>query len=265
MIAAARKRRFGPRGRGWSARTGAGPAFRMERQRDLHGNGLAPGRSTRPSRLGGRAGFAGVGDDPGGESQPARLAGVPGEAELCEPGRGLRRGSAGGPWPRQEVRKRVQIVADADAALRAGLEGGGAAPRERIEHDVAGPRIPRDERVGQGGGKLARYEHIGWNGWPHSRCWSFHSGASAIGGSSSGSSSASCSAAVAPAHDVPTWAVTSSLATPRIPAGAVGRGVIARPNRRPRLSPARPWRRRRGDPGRGRAEPGRIRAFRGGD
>ena len=31
-------------------------------------------------------------------------------------------------------------------------------------------------------GKLARYEHIGWKVWPHSRCWSFHSGASAIGG-----------------------------------------------------------------------------------
>ena len=27
-------------------------------------------------------------------------------------------------------------------------------------------------------GKLARYEHIGWKVWPHSRCWSFHSGAS---------------------------------------------------------------------------------------
>ena len=40
-------------------------------------------------------------------------------------------------------------------------------------------------------GKLARYEHIGWNAWPHSRCWSFHSGASAIAGSSRGCSSGS--------------------------------------------------------------------------
>ena len=40
-------------------------------------------------------------------------------------------------------------------------------------------------------GKLARYEHIGWKAWPHSRCWSFHSGARSMGGSSSGSSSAS--------------------------------------------------------------------------
>ena len=35
-------------------------------------------------------------------------------------------------------------------------------------------------------GKLARYEHIGWNEWPHSRCWSFHSGAMPIAGSSAG-------------------------------------------------------------------------------
>ena len=31
-------------------------------------------------------------------------------------------------------------------------------------------------------GKLARYEHIGWRAWPHSRCWSFHSGAMSIAG-----------------------------------------------------------------------------------
>ena len=46
-------------------------------------------------------------------------------------------------------------------------------------------------------GKLARYEHIGWNAWPHRRCWSFHSGARAIAGSSSGSSRASWPADVA--------------------------------------------------------------------
>ena len=46
-------------------------------------------------------------------------------------------------------------------------------------------------------GKLARYEHIGWNEWPHRRCWAFHSGASEMAGSSSGSSRASWPAAVA--------------------------------------------------------------------
>src|SRR4029079_14434591 len=50
-------------------------------------------------------------------------------------------------------------------------------------------------------GKLARYEHIGWNAWPHSRCWSFHSGAMARIGSSGDDagtrSSASWAAAVA--------------------------------------------------------------------
>ena len=35
-------------------------------------------------------------------------------------------------------------------------------------------------------GKLARYEHIGWNEWPQRRCWSFHSGAIPIAGSSAG-------------------------------------------------------------------------------
>jgi hypothetical protein len=40
-------------------------------------------------------------------------------------------------------------------------------------------------------GKLARYEHIGWNEWPQSRCWTFHSGGIAIAGSSAGSSRAS--------------------------------------------------------------------------
>ena len=44
-------------------------------------------------------------------------------------------------------------------------------------------------------GKLARYEHIGWNEWPHRRCCVFHSGSSAIAGSSSGSSRASWPAA----------------------------------------------------------------------
>ena len=39
-------------------------------------------------------------------------------------------------------------------------------------------------------GKLARYEHIGWNEWPHSRCWSFHSGAIPIDGSVAGCSTA---------------------------------------------------------------------------
>src|SRR3990172_3717997 len=40
-------------------------------------------------------------------------------------------------------------------------------------------------------GKLARYEHIGWNGWPHSRCCAFHSGSSPRRGNSVASSSAS--------------------------------------------------------------------------
>ena len=52
-------------------------------------------------------------------------------------------------------------------------------------------------------GKLARYEHIGWNEWPHRRCWAFHSGWMAIAGSSSGSSRAS-------------WAAAAALGRPRL-------------------------------------------------
>ena len=40
-------------------------------------------------------------------------------------------------------------------------------------------------------GKLARYEHIGWRVWPHSRCCAFHSGSRARLGSALGSSRAS--------------------------------------------------------------------------
>ena len=63
----------------------------------------------------------------------------------------------------------------------------------------------RDQRAmnawARAAGKLARYEHIGWRVGPHSRCWSFHSGASASSGSPSGSSRASWPAGVAADRD----------------------------------------------------------------
>ena len=42
-------------------------------------------------------------------------------------------------------------------------------------------------------GKLARYEHIGWSDGPHSRAWSFHSGAIGSTGSAAGTSRSSAS------------------------------------------------------------------------
>ena len=49
--------------------------------------------------------------------------------------------------------ERVEVVADADAAFCAGLEGHGPAAGERIEDDVAGPAVASDEGVGEGGRK----------------------------------------------------------------------------------------------------------------
>ena len=51
----------------------------------------------------------------------------------------------------QEVGEGVEVVADADPTLRARLERRRAAAGERIEDDVTGSRVARDERVGQGG------------------------------------------------------------------------------------------------------------------
>ena len=50
----------------------------------------------------------------------------------------------------QQVGERVEVVADADPALGARLERRGAAAGERVEDDVAGPRVAGDERVGRG-------------------------------------------------------------------------------------------------------------------
>src|SRR4051794_9461823 len=46
-------------------------------------------------------------------------------------------------------------------------------------------------------GKLARYEHIGWNEWPQSRCCAFHSGAMGNRGMSAGMPRSSCSTGAA--------------------------------------------------------------------
>src|SRR5262245_34998196 len=61
-------------------------------------------------------------------------------------------------------------------------------------------------------GKLARYEHIGWNEWPHRRGWAFQSGSIAIDGSSAGRPSDSCPSG---SRDVPGDAWLSGAADPR--------------------------------------------------
>ena len=52
---------------------------------------------------------------------------------------------------RQQVGERVEVVADPDPALGAGLERRRAAAAERVEDDVAGSRVAGDERMGEGG------------------------------------------------------------------------------------------------------------------
>ena len=84
-------------------------------------------------------------------ARPGRRVGRPGETERRDPrprlGRrrrlDLRRG--------QQVGERVEVVADADPALGRRLERRRAAARERVEDDVAAPRVAGDERVGEGG------------------------------------------------------------------------------------------------------------------
>ena len=125
----------------------------MERERDLGRDGLDAGvRAASASRRPGRARSRSTGsaDDPRRERPASRgdAASRP-AAELASRvvasarvGRlDLRRG--------QQVGERVEVVADADPALGAGLERRRAATGERIEDDVARPRVAGDEGVGE--------------------------------------------------------------------------------------------------------------------
>ena len=46
--------------------------------------------------------------------------------------------------------ERVEVVADSDPALGTGLQRARPATAERVEDDVAGPRVAGDEGVGEG-------------------------------------------------------------------------------------------------------------------
>ena len=82
--------------------------------------------------------------------EPAGGVAVPGESQRREPGPGLggrRRLELG---CRQNLRERVEVVADPDPALGDRLEGRRAAAAERVEHHVAGAGVAGDERVREG-------------------------------------------------------------------------------------------------------------------
>ena len=103
------------------------------------------------SRSGNEACRAGrIVDHPPGEGQPRFGVGRPREAQGRESRPGLGRRSRIDLGRRQQVGERVQVVADADPPLGACLEGGRPASGERIEDDVASPRVAGDEGVGEG-------------------------------------------------------------------------------------------------------------------
>ncbi len=126
---------------------------RVEREGDLRGDGLAAltgavGRTcgrNEPRQRRGRPS-----DHAGRQVQPAGRLERPVDPKARQPCLQL----ADRRWPdlgsRQDVGQRVEVVAHADASLRARLEGRRAAPAERVQDDVARPRVARDERVGEG-------------------------------------------------------------------------------------------------------------------
>ena len=125
---------------------------RVERQGDLDRD-VFDAIGVRVARPGARdQGCRGVGrrPDPFGEGQPAGGGRVPGQPELGQSRRRLRARRRLDLGRGQQVGERVEVVADADPALRAGLERGRAAPGERVEDDVTRPRIAGDERMGEG-------------------------------------------------------------------------------------------------------------------
>ncbi len=167
--------------------------------------------------------------DPLGDREPIGRLGIPGESELGQAGRGraarrrleLGRG--------QQVGERVQVIADADASLRAGLERGSAAAGERVENDIAGSRIARDEGMREGGRKARqvrahRVERVapqallrlpfGLDG--HRR---------QIERQLKGELGGGCSARATPSRSDRHGLVVTSMARRRSPIGAMGRGV----------------------------------------
>ena len=122
--------------RGWKARATSG------------GSGAGIGAAARRGdrRAAARPGAASAAS---ARSCQAARSSTEAQVELAEasadigPGRriDLRRREQGG--------ERIEVVADADPALGAGLQRRGAAAAERVKDDVAGPRVAGDEGVGE--------------------------------------------------------------------------------------------------------------------
>ena len=124
---------------------------RMEREGDLARDGLDARRATSRDPARGTSVAPGSAMTRRASSDQGAASRVPGQPQLGESGRGRPAGRRADLGRGQQVGERVEVVADADPALGAGLERGRAAPGERIEDDVARPRVASDERMGQGG------------------------------------------------------------------------------------------------------------------
>ena len=178
-----RTNRSWPSVRGWKARatstgTGSTPS-----------SGAAPEPAAGTSDVGGRrVGRRRARRGPASPPSPAFQASRSAARRVAACGAGRRLDLGRG----QQVGERVEVVADADPALGAGLERRRAATGERVEDDVAGPRVAGDERVGEGGreAREVRAHRVERSG-PTAAAGPSTRARWRVGGSSSGSSRAS--------------------------------------------------------------------------
>ena len=221
----------------------------MERERDLGGT-VSSGRRRRSG-----AGTRHLRSSPGsaatrvGERQPAPRRGVPAEAKLREPGGGGGRARRLDLGRSQQVGERVEVVADPDPALGAGLQRRRAATRERIEDDVARPRVAGDEGVGEGRREARQVGAHRVEAVAPQALLVLPLGREPMAGRSIGSSRASWPAVAARSRAVPvqpTWAVWSSIARGSDPGRPDGSRSIARAIRAPKGPPDPRPRRRSG-------------------
>ncbi len=86
----------------------------------------------------------------GGNGHPVVRFKGPIDPKAREPGLRLRAARRVDLGRREQGRQRVGVAPGADSALGAGLQGHGAAACEGVEDDIAGARVPRDQRMGDG-------------------------------------------------------------------------------------------------------------------
>ncbi len=140
-----------------SGRTGAGrtsAGWKLRATSTGTGSAAAPsspGRRPLPAVGTSAPSGPGIAEDAEREPEPGVGLAGPAQPERGQPGPRLGLRGRLDLGRGQQVGERVEIVADADPALRTGLERGRPTAAERVEDDVPGPRVAGDEGVGQGG------------------------------------------------------------------------------------------------------------------